>query len=858
MEPPECPVCLQSYNGDSTIPRVLACGHSACESCLNQLPHPQPPTIRCPACTQLVRFPHPQGAAALPKNIDLLRLSRLLLNPNSNSEQRTSPQRPKKETTRGCFTPPLWSHDLYSAWKDWVLPEDAVLLERSGKQQGVGLCSLTEGKLRINLNSFDFSSFSPFRCRLVDDRKVGILKVGRSCLLDDSVFNYSYVGRVMSVLAKMSEDERSELSLFLSMGSKKCHVSEVYGLWFDVESQSLYLVIERKQVTLSKFVDFSYGIAGGGKDGSANRAVKDQVSCMAMIGVELCEVLIGLQLEGLLCGCLGLSCIALDEFEHVYIDLSEVVLLGRKIRKSVAEIMDCTQKTEDLEAGQPIADLLKNDAFVSPDLLFQLLHKKGVQMGNCSFKYCVDCGFDVWSLACILLRLIIGKQFTEEMVDYWNCLFQTKRDKMISDYEVLYVRCVEKITAMWNASVGIDFMLLQQILCKCLDLDPSKRPHLTDVWKSMKSLTVNLQVNNIVNINGEAMNASIRYCLVLGELCSISNEISIVSKELQNGYDSSGEDFSHVSEVGIEKHIVDGLSVDKVECVDLQGHLASITGLSVGGGFLFSSSLDKTIKVWCLKDFTHVHTFRGHEHRVMAVAFVDEEQPLFISGDSGGGICIWAASVPFGQEPLRKWYEQQDWRYSGIHALAVSGAGILLTGSGDRLIKAWSLVDYTLSCSMEGHKSVVSALAVSNAVLYSASWDSTVRLWCLHDYSPLAVIGEDMPGTASCVLSLYSDQQTLVAVNQNGYVKIWMNDVLQRSIQVHSSAIFALCMEEKWLFTGGLDKTVKVQEIYGDEFQIEARPVGSISLDSVITALLCIQGKLFVGCANGLIKVYHH
>ncbi|KAL6215033.1 hypothetical protein ACLB2K_014464 [Fragaria x ananassa] len=73
-ELPECPVCLQNYDGASTIPRVLGCGHSACEVCLAKLPLRYPETIRFPACTQLVKYP-PNGAAALPKNIDLLSLS---------------------------------------------------------------------------------------------------------------------------------------------------------------------------------------------------------------------------------------------------------------------------------------------------------------------------------------------------------------------------------------------------------------------------------------------------------------------------------------------------------------------------------------------------------------------------------------------------------------------------------------------------------------------------------------------------------------------------------------------------------------------------------------------------------------
>lgn len=92
-----------------------------------------------------------------------------------------------------------------------------------------------------------------------------------------------------------------------------------------------------------------------------------------------------------------------------------------------------------------------------------------------------------------------------------------------------------------------------------------------------------------------------------------------------------------------------------------------------------------------MQDFSHLHTFRGHEHKVMAVAYVDGEEPLCVSGDSEGGIYLWNASIPFGQEPLRKWYEPKDWRYSGIHSLTTSGNRYIYTGSGDKTIKAWSL-----------------------------------------------------------------------------------------------------------------------------------------------------------------------
>ncbi|CAL5326898.1 unnamed protein product [Camellia sinensis] len=135
------------------------------------------------------------------------------------------------------------------------------------------------------------------------------------------------------------------------------------------------------------------------------------------------------------------------------------------------------------------------------------------------------------------------------------------------------------------------------------------------------------------------------------------------------------------------------------------------------------------------------------------------------------GIYIWGITDPFGQEPIKKLFEQKDWRYSGIHALAISGTGYLYTGSGDKSIKAWSLQDYSLPYTMNGHKSVVSTLAVCNGVLYSGSWDGTVRLWCLSDHSPLTVLGEDVPGNVTFVLSLGTYGDALVVAHENGCMK---------------------------------------------------------------------------------------
>lgn len=70
-----------------------------------------------------------------------------------------------------------------------------------------------------------------------------------------------------------------------------------------------------------------------------------------------------------------------------------------------------------------------------------------------------------------------------------------------------------------------------------------------------------------------------------------------------------------------------------------------------------------------MQDWTLVHTFKGHESKVTAVIFVDGKEPKCISADSEGGIFVWCLRIPLQQEPLRKWYEQKDWRYTGVHTL---------------------------------------------------------------------------------------------------------------------------------------------------------------------------------------------
>lgn len=87
------------------------------------------------------------------------------------------------------------------------------------------------------------------------------------------------------------------------------------------------------------------------------------------------------------------------------------------------------------------------------------------------------------------------------------------------------------------------------------------------------------------------------------------------------------------------------------------------------------------------------------------------------------------------------------------------------------------LQDSNLVHRLGGHKAVVSSLVVSNGVLYSGSWDGTVRLWGLSDHSPLTVLGDDILGKAPSVLSLAAHRDVLVVAYENGNIKVLAYDL---------------------------------------------------------------------------------
>ncbi|KAK8916202.1 hypothetical protein KSP39_PZI023253 [Platanthera zijinensis] len=827
MESPECPVCLQPYEfAGGTVPRVLQCGHSACESCLSALPRSAaaPSTIRCPACNVLVRIPD-LGPSALPKNIDLLRFC----SSDSRSLDLDTTSIPNsKPNPNPLIIPVPWTESLYSNWKALVLPHESI----SSVSFKSGLETTT---------AFLSSSSSTTK-----NRRVSLIPVAAFNYNESGRLRLSYIARVMDSLTRMGEDSRGKLRLLMDASLNRCRgISRVFGLWMDPaeDLSRLFIVCEC----------FDKGILDVLNEGKG----MNHIGTFAMMAVEICEAVIEMHSQGIICGCLSPDCFAFDEYGRCILDLSRVLVSGKRIHGEIR--------------GASVSD---SAVFASPEVFLYL--QGSVSAADCGFDDILCYESDVWCLACVIAMMLSGDAtlgndlfkgfhgfFCREVAEdpsselLLDC-YETWKEKTVLGFRVL-----EKMVLV----LEVELQSLFQLLKSSLSYQPQNRPQIKELWSCIRNFLTKSQIASLASTDEFEMKGGFFSCSIIGDICSMLSDT--ITHPIKHVVDAGSLDNTDVSRVCSSTHrskhakqdqvwegLSEGLDSDGFMSICLDAHHDCVIALAIGGGYLLSASFDKTIKMWSLQDFSLVQTLKGHEHKIMAMVVIDGAQPLCISGDSRSGIFIWHVGISTGQESLTNWYEHNDWRYSGIHSLAVSGTSHLYTGGGDKSIKAWSLQDYSLSCVMSGHRSTVSSLTVSNGVLYSGSWDGIIRLWSLYDHSLLSELGDNTPGSSYPVLSLSAGPHFVLSSYEDGCIKVWKNDLFVTSVKIQKGAIFAVHVDSRLLCTGGLDMVVSIQELFEDELHVDVRPVASVMVDSVITSLLHWHGKLFVGFSNK-IKVFY-
>ena len=210
-----------------------------------------------------------------------------------------------------------------------------------------------------------------------------------------------------------------------------------------------------------------------------------------------------------------------------------------------------------------------------------------------------------------------------------------------------------------------------------------------------------------------------------------------------------------------------------------QGSAAHTAPLDHPPAYLITGSQDQTVKRWEIprKEQSEgtkpraLFTRKAHEKDINAVT-VHHSGQLFASASQDKTVKIWSATEGEVQGILRG-HKRGVWsvQFSPAHIPAiqgddgpVTGKGVVLTGSGDKSVKLWSLSDYTCLRTFEGHSNSVLKVAWLNmpatkeqskrpVQFVTAGGDGLVKVWDANS------------GETECTLDNHEDRVWVVAVH---------------------------------------------------------------------------------------------
>lgn len=160
------------------------------------------------------------------------------------------------------------------------------------------------------------------------------------------------------------------------------------------------------------------------------------------------------------------------------------------------------------------------------------------------------------------------------------------------------------------------------------------------------------------------------------------------------------------------------------------GPITSIA-INVSDDTLYSASLDKTIKVWRIRDSKCIETIQAHSEPINALVVADDG--VLYSASDDATVRVWRRYF-YSENQLHTLILTLTAKYSPVKTLTLTlDDGLLYGGCTDGYIhywhKGWFSAQLQYGGALQGHTHAVMCLAsVANYVI-SGSADSTSRVW---------------------------------------------------------------------------------------------------------------------------------
>ncbi|XP_028785338.1 protein JINGUBANG-like [Neltuma alba] len=237
----------------------------------------------------------------------------------------------------------------------------------------------------------------------------------------------------------------------------------------------------------------------------------------------------------------------------------------------------------------------------------------------------------------------------------------------------------------------------------------------------------------------------------------------------------------------------------------LSGHIASVSCLSLCGDYILSASQSKDIIVWQNPDFKFLNKFGHGDGSVKSLVTAGNK---IFSAHQDGKIRVWKVSkssenvfklvetLPTTKDYLGKFMKQSNYvqtrrhhkrlwieHSDSISCLTVCN-GLIYSGSWDKTLKVWKLSSFKCLESIKAHDDAINGLGACKGVVYSASADGKIKAWGRKEGNKMknkkkkishclkGVLKGRQDSTFNCVV-VSPDGKCIYGGDSNGFIIEW-------------------------------------------------------------------------------------